>query len=130
MNTIIAIILTLLAIILTIVGIYFMRHGYPIGALGIYLIVISIIIIFYLGSTFVGSGIFTKETICTYTVGKSNEICIDNYKINYYYQCSTISDKIGLSYFIVDILLILVLIREFIIMFIHMGDCIPHYGNL
>ena len=127
MNTIILIILTIVFLLFMLIGIFFMHDGLPMGAsIAIILFMVGAFVLFYLGSTLIGDDIYTKDyTTCSYTVGKNDQVCIDTYKINLNYTFPTISNKVGLGYFIIDTILVIVMIREFLFMILHAGDCRP-----
>lgn len=126
MNTIILIILTLLFLLLSILGIFLFNKFFMNGGIaGFFIFVIGIVGLFTLGGILIGNSGFVKETICTYTVGKSDEICVDNYNYDFSHQIITTSAKIGFGYFIISIILIVLFIRNVLYMLWHMGSCIP-----
>jgi hypothetical protein len=123
MNTIILIILTLIFLVFIVCGIFLVRHSFYFGtSFGVWLFFIGMIGILYLGLTIAGDAIYTKETVCSYTVGKSDEVCMDNYTLNFDYIFSQNMNKITLSYFISDVILGIILIREFLLLLYHAGE--------
>ena len=120
MNTIIFIILTLIFLACIVLGLIFFRVGLSLGSfIGITLFVIGLLGIIYLGTTMISNDIYIKETVCSYTVGKSDEICMDVYNINFYYSFPSTSDKIGLTYLIFGMGSCILMFREFLLLLWH-----------
>jgi len=118
MNTIILFLSTIIFILITIFGIFFMRQGFSVGiSIGIILIFIGIFGLFSIGSTFIAEDQLDKTTICSYTVGKSDESCMDTY----WYNSSIVSNKLFMSYIIIDTLFILITFREFLLIISDIG---------
>ena len=124
MNTILVIILTIVFLISSIIGIFLFHINFILSSkIGIFLFLIGVIGLFFIGTTFIDD-VYTKEIVCSYTVGKSDEVCMDIYILNYNFSTETMSDKISIGYFILDGILIILFMREFFILLCHMGDCV------
>lgn len=124
MNTIFLIILTIIFLVFAILGILIFKDvGFLRGYISITLFMIGITGIIFLGSSMISDDIYIKEIICSYTVGKSDETCMDVYNINLNYSFPSISDKVGLSYLIFDAGLCIIMCRKFLIMMWHFD---PH----